>query len=254
MNDDATGRGSRNIISGKAVAGYVLFVSGVALLFTLGCWQLFRGLEKADLQEQLARGATRMISLEAAPEDWNTLQFSTVTLRGKWLADRTLLMENRLVSGRPGVEVLTPFALAGDGSILLVNRGWLAKPGIDQYAAVPPPRNAQAVEGQITLPRKGFTLGQTYQQPVSWPLPILYYDFSALAEAIGTPIQPASLVLSSSSPHSFQRIWAATNMPPSRHYGYAAQWWGLTLTLLVFGIVWRRIGRRTQDINNQPKS
>lgn len=231
-----------------------MFFVGLGVLFALGCWQLARGLEKAALEKALTARTSRSLSLDNSPANWRSVEYHSATLQGRWRTDRTFLLQNRLYNGQSGVEVLSPFELEGDGSVVLVNRGWVAKPAIDQYPVVPHPTNAEAVEGQIAMPQLGFTLGESYQSSVIWPLPILYYDFDALSEALGETIEPATLVLSSSNPHSFQRIWMPANMPPSKHYGYAAQWWGLTLTLLIFGVVWRRSGRRNRDLNKPRQS
>lgn len=211
---------------------------------------MMRGMEKADIEKTVASAAadreTENAVLSRSPESWHNTEYQTVTLNGRWLSGHGFLLDNRLFNGRAGYEVLSPFELSGDRSVILVNRGWLAKPVTPGQTSITPapPVNNKGVRGEIYRPQKGFTLGKTYQQPVRWPLPVLYYDFDDLSAALDRTLQPVVLVLAADSGHSFRRIWQPANMPASRHYGYAVQWWGLTLTLLIFGIIWRRHASR----------
>lgn len=250
LAENPTNRSARGIILPKALVGYVLFAAGIGVLFTLGYWQLIRGLEKADIATLSAVRSNTEMSLDASPAKWPPLNYQSARLVGKWLPERTFLLANRLFESRIGYEVLIPFELEGDQSLILVNRGWLPSPADGALPSVPSAVDADNVSGTLYLPGKGFTLGDTYQQPVSWPLEILYYDFAALSAALERKLQPVSLVLSPSSPHSFERIWAATNMLPSRHFGYAVQWWGLMVTLMIFGLLWRHRASRTSRPDN----
>ena len=229
------------IISANHRWGYALFGFGLAVLFTLGAWQLIRGLEKAEIEAANARPSISPQLIERAPAQWSDLNYRQVTLKGQWLNGQTFLVDNRIYRGQAGYEVLVPFKLAGDGTVVLVNRGW-----IDQRTSgqIPLPQQSDndfgSPYGQLYQPQKGFTLGQTYAGEILWPLVILYYDFKALSEAIEAEIAPVVVVLDSTHKDSLVRIWQPTTIPASRHYGYAVQWWGLGLTLLVFGLIWRR--------------
>src|SRR5690606_10585179 len=50
--------------------------------------------------------------------------WTPVELTGEYLVEETLLVRNRPRDGVTGFEVLVPFRL-GDGTVLIVNRGWL---------------------------------------------------------------------------------------------------------------------------------
>ncbi len=229
------------IISAKRLS-YGLFMTGLALLFSLGAWQLKRGFEKAEITALSETGENSVIELTRAPANWQDLNFQSVILKGQWLTGKTFLIDNRLNQGQPGYEVLTPFQLSEDKTVLLVNRGWIAKPK-NQNLAIPPPQIVQPLSGQLYLPQKGFTLGQTFTGEIEWPLVILYYDFAVLSDALERSLPPVVVVVDDQHPDSFTRIWRPAIIPASRHYGYAVQWWGLALTLLIFGLIWRRRAR-----------
>ncbi len=230
------------IISANGRLGYALFLIALAVLFTLGAWQLRRGLEKAEIATASSDEGGQTQHITNAPPRWQDLNYKSVILEGHWIEDRTFLLDNRLLQGRPGYEVLMPFELSGDNTVLLINRGWIEKPASAKLKP-PQPGVNEPIKGQLYLPQKGFTLGETFVGDVSWPLIILYYDFESLSQALETRLAPAVLVLDSEHHDSFVRIWQPATIPASRHYGYAMQWWGLALTLLVFGLIWRRKAR-----------
>jgi len=70
-----------------------------------------------------------------------------------------------------------------------------------------------------------------------WPQKILYLDIGALSERLGRGVEPAVLVLDPAHPLAHPRLWRPTAMPASRHYGYAVQWWGLALALLILASI-----------------
>lgn len=225
------------IIRGKALAGPILFFAGLAILATLGGWQLLRGLEKSAIERRMMTDSEGH-DVDRAPGDWASLDYRRAQLTGRWIADRTFLLENRIYRGEPGFEVLTPFRLSADGAVMLVNRGWIARAVVEN--GVPPPLSNQAPAGVMYRPQKGFTLGDTLSGPLVWPQTVLYLDLPALSRRLDEPVAPAMLVLEQAHPDSLQTLWQPTSIPASRHYGYAVQWWGLGLTLLVFGVIWHR--------------
>ena len=233
--------------SARTAAVYIVFFLSLSLLLTLGGWQWRRGLEKAAVETLLARSSDQYITIDRAPPNWSGLAYRRVRLQGRWLPDRVFLLANRIHRGQPGYEVFSPFELAGDDATLLVNRGWIESAAALQTNPSAQAETAQAeATGQLYLPKKGFTLGRAYDPDAApqWPKVIQYLDAPALSAALGTALQPAALALDSDHPGVYARIWQAYAMNATRHYAYAAQWWGLAATLLVFGFIWRRQSTR----------
>src|SRR3990170_3607683 len=58
---------------------------------------------------------------------WQAQRAERISVRGEFLPERTVLLDNKLRRGRPGYEVVTPLRLAGAREMhVLVNRGWIA--------------------------------------------------------------------------------------------------------------------------------
>ena len=96
----------------------------IAVLASLGRWQLRRAAEKQVMVDAFDRGAdaTRVVRLETAPLP----RYQHVEARGAYDASRQILIDNMTdAHGRAGYFVITPFALS-TGGWMLVNRGWVS--------------------------------------------------------------------------------------------------------------------------------
>ena len=232
--------------SGKKPVQYlirIVYLLCLALLLGLGGWQIDRGLEKNRLEKTLTEQQHQSIVIKRKPQSWDDIKYKKVELDGNWLAGKTFLLDNRIYQGRLGYEVLHPFQLS-DGSVMLVNLGWIDKNRIEKKGVgdvVPADSvKSEKVSGQLYLPKKGFTLGAAYTNETSWPKIIQYFDRRALSKALGVNLQPAVIVQESNPNRGLTRIWSPYVINPLRHFGYAVQWWGLALLLIIFGFIWSR--------------
>lgn len=231
MNTTSKNRITRSLI----LAAYIIAVS---ILVLLGTWQCIRGLHKADLEQRIGAYADIAMNLQTAPEAWEELNYRQVTLIGKPLLSKTMLLDNRIHQGRVGYEVIVPFDLLDASTTILVNRGWVSR---EQASLLEHIENTDEIEvsGQLYHPDAGIMLVETVVTKGQWPEIIAYLDIPSLADALGIALAPAVLVLDTNSIYGFQRIWQPFIMTPTRHYGYALQWWGLAAVLLVFGWIWK---------------
>ncbi|MER3393656.1 MAG: SURF1 family protein, partial [Microcella pacifica] len=152
--------------------GWLAFTTLFAVVcVALAQWQWARRLEAvADIRVVAENWDAAPVPLSSvlpgdAPLDPER-EWTPVVVEGEYLLDEQLLVRNRPLSGRPGFEVLTPLALE-DGTILIVDRGWLPTGSQqDSPDAVPaPPRGrveviARLKPGEPTLPGRGAPSGQ----------------------------------------------------------------------------------------------
>ena len=214
------------------------YIIAVLILVSLGIWQFARGQHKADLEKRIDAVAESRLELATAPEAWDDLNYRQVAVTGTPVPSGTMLLDNRIYQGQVGYEVIVPFAFKDDSATVLINRGWISREqaGLLRNDATVDDMN---ISGQLYSPDTGIMLVDTVVAKNQWPRVIAYLDIPGLADELGVPLAPAVVVLDADADYGFQRIWEPYVMTPMQHYGYAVQWWGLTLVLLVFGWVWK---------------
>ena len=225
-------------------------VAGLALLVSLGVWQLERGAEKADLERELARRQSLAPHVITGEErDPGALAGTPLRASGRYDGARQFLLDNRTRRGVAGYHVLTPLRL-GDGAGLLVNRGWI--PAQADRRLKPDVRIGTApvaVSGIGALPRSDqIVLGETgYAGDDGWPRIVQRVELGEMARLLGYELAPVVLRLAADEPGGYVREWSAyVGIGPDRHYGYAFQWFALAAALAAIHFVLsvRRVDER----------
>jgi surfeit locus 1 family protein len=208
----------------------------VAAFVSLGWWQVGRAREKQAMLESFEHGTSSSIALDEATIDVLP-RFQHVSAEGQYEPVRQVLLDNMPSStGRPGYRVLTPLKRLGAGRVLLVDRGWVPLGATRQQLPVVAVDTApRTVAGRLDqLPVPGVRVGNA-QAPgeTGWPR-VLNFPTQADVEAVlGEPVESRILLLDASSPDGYQRNWRpSVGFPPSRHLGYAIQWFALAVTLV----------------------
>lgn len=210
-------------------------------LARMGWWQLDRAADKQALLDGIERAsAAQLVPLAELDLQSGAARFRAASVRGEFLADRQVLLDNQTRDGKPGVRAYVPLRPANQAHALLVDRGWLPWPD----RAQPPPMAAvptgwQYLEGVLLdPPGAGLRLGAAVGD--QWPLLVTRIDLDEIERHLGRPL--LDLVLEDRAAPRAQSI-RAQMLPPERHRGYALQWFGLSLTVLVIYCVlaWRAL-------------
>lgn len=223
----------------------------VAVTCALGNWQLGRAHEKIDRAARLAALATQApVDLAASQADAAPLLDRHVRARGSFDDSRTVLLDNRPhgngSDSRAGFLVLTPLRLAAGGQVLVL-RGWLPRDAQDRtrIAPFPTPAGEVTVEGTAlaAVPRV-YSLGQDPAAEAGRKIR-QNIDLAAFARETGASLLPVVLEQSTDNGDGLARDWAPADLGADRHYGYAAQWFGLAaLTVVLVAVLgWRRARR-----------
>jgi surfeit locus 1 family protein len=208
----------------------------LAVLFSLGNWQLNRSSEKqALLNAYQQAGQQPEISLDEITQDWQSKKFRRIRLSGSYDADHQVLLENQLHEGKSGFHVLTPFKLHDKDAVVLVNRGWIARSA--QLDTIPDIGIAAGIDELVGLlnspPDVGMRLGSLDQAALGWPKQVPYVDISWLQLQLGQPIEPWVLLLNPDQKAGYLREWTpSVRMTPEKHKGYAFQWFSLAIALI----------------------
>ena len=215
----------------------------------LGWWQLDRARQKLDLHAKiLARADQPPLSPSALANDVATAatqHYRNTVLRGRWLADRTVYLDNRQMNARQGFYVVTPLQLA-PGDVVLVQRGWVPRDFNDRsrLPQLTSPRGEVLVPGRLAPPPgQLLALAGDDRSVIRQNL-----DMAAFAKDLGQHLRPLSLqqmaaeqVVPEASAASegpvrdgLLRQWPAVAVDVGKHQGYAFQWFALCA--LVIGL------------------
>ena len=236
--------------------------ASISLTVWLGLWQMGR----AD--EKLARQAERDARAQQAPwqaADWpcegdasSIPDQQPVRLTGHWVAERSVLLENRPMGGQVGFVLLTPLKVDAPAACadrwVLVQRGWLPRDPADRTRVPPLPGEdgpvlvVGHVEPQASrvyaLGDEGMPQGGDHppiRQNADDPFWRAWLG-SAQGLRPGVLVQTTPTEPTAPTGDGLRRDWPAPDLGVSTHHGYAAQWFGLA-ALLAGLTVWFQIIR-----------
>lgn len=216
----------------------IFSVPAFILMIGLCIWQVQRLHWKEDLIAQReSRVTAEPAALPQVDADPADLQYRRVRLEGAFLHDKELYLGARSLNGNPGYHVLTPFALA-DGGFVLVNRGWVP---IERKA--PEVRaggllaGTQIVEGIVRLPP-----GKVWMQPDNEPGRNMwfYVDLPAMAAASGVEVRTDVYVDAgpAENPGTYPVGGQTRIALPNDHLQYAITWGLLAAALAVIYVLY----------------
>ncbi len=236
-------------LSGKGRAATVLVATllGVALTANLGAWQLRRAAQKIALQDALESRA-RLSPLRATdlPRDAaqvEALHYRPVQLRGRWLPERSVYLDNRQMNARVGFYLVTPLQLEGRPEVVLVQRGWVPRDLRDRtlLPRIATPAGPVQVEGHIAPPP-----ARLYEfAPSTTGLIRQNLDLGEFTLETGLPLAPLSVLQADSAGTAgdgLLRQWPRPAVDVQKHYGYAFQWFALS-ALMAGLYVWFQLVR-----------
>ena len=273
--------------AGRSLRPWLLGVAallGVVLTARLGFWQLDRGRQKLDLQQQISARADlpplAQADLARQADAASAQHYRRIGLRGRWLADHTVYLDNRQMNARPGFFVLTPLLLLDaegrpGGDAVLVQRGWVARDFVDRSRLAPlaTPGGEVTVTGRIAPPpSKLLALGGTDTGPIRQNL-----DVGEWAQEIGQRLLPLSLqqtlpetaaladgavgadgavvAVVAVSGDGLLRQWPVPAVDVAKHHGYAFQWFAMSALIaglfVWFQLLRPRFGRSDAAVHGQ---
>lgn len=232
----------RVLFSVKMLALHLFTIVLVAVMVSLGFWQLDRHNERATFNDAVkarAQDAPRPPDqLLALDSNLANLEWYPLTATGEYLTDADMLLVNVSQDGQAGVDPVSALRL-DDGSILLVNRGF-----IPLAQAVPaPPKGRVTILGRVRVSdtRERGELSD----PADGALrEIQRIDIPRLAAQLPGEVLPVYVDLLGSNPADspmLSRI-ADPQLTLGPHLSYVMQWWIFSLCALV---AWVFIVRRS---------
>lgn len=219
---------------------------GVALILAavgigLGVWQLGRADEKEAMMA-LRKDRERDIVI-GQQQRWQpdlsaqALDQQRVLLTGRWLSDQSIALDNRAWEGQAGAHVLTPMRLA-DGSLVWVNRGWMAKPpGVTQVDLPPPAGDAVMLSGvalaSVMRRMELSSAPETLRQGNVWQ----NFEWQAALARVPGNTWPVIVWQTGDTADGLRRKLPEVSSDVPKHLGYALQWFLMSAAALFFA--WR---------------
>lgn len=223
----------------RSLTPYFIGFTVVAMLASLGVWQISRGMDKRASLD--AYSSTEGHSWYSAGDE--VRPFQQLRVRGVYDSGRQLLLDNMIVDGRPGHFVITPLRLEDSGTLMLVNRGWVP-PGDSLAEQVRVGDDSRTILGRVgRLPRAGMRMGDPFEGSMGWPRHAVYPVLDEVASLLNEELAPVVLLMDDGQADGFVRRWQPEELSASRHFGYAFQWFAMAA--MASGLlVWRLKKRR----------
>ncbi|MFY9633454.1 MAG: SURF1 family protein [Cellulosimicrobium cellulans] len=158
------------------------------------------------------------------------VKWTTVSLRGQYIAEDQRIVRNRPNNSAAGYEVVVPFRLVS-GETIIINRGWLPignnRPGYPDTVPAPPPGTVAAV---VRIKPSETDLGRSAPEGQ-----LASIDLTSYARQLEYPVKTGSYGLMASEtppPELAPQQLAPPKVQEGSNLSYALQW--ITFGVLAF--------------------
>lgn len=209
-------------------------VAAFVLLSKLSWWQWQRAEEKSAQLTQIARWQQQDGVTLAALERLTGMDGAPLQGEVRWLSPYSWLLDNQVVNGKVGYDVLIPVqTTAGVGPVLLVNLGWL--PATADRSVLPNPEIPPVfrLHGVLRTEPRPFLLGAALETAGQYPRRVQGIVPQALATDSGLQLADA-VFYQQQTP--FVSHYKPVILPPEKHRAYALQW--ALLAVAVVFVAW----------------
>lgn len=201
----------------------LITVAAFLLLSKLAWWQWQRAEEKTKQLQQIAQWQQQdglpVAQLTAATLP--TLDGAPLQGDVQWLAPFVWLVDNQIVNGVAGYDVLIPVQAQPDAVVFLLNLGWTAGSGDrTQLPQVDIPQQLR-LEGILRTSPRPFILGQNIENTGHFPQRIQAIVPQQLSAASNLPLLDAVFYQKNTPLVSH---YTPVILPPEKHRAYALQW------------------------------
>nr|WP_246372507.1 SURF1 family protein [Gordonia humi] len=221
-------------------------------MLVLAPWQLGKNAAVHQRNETIADPTAPIPIEELRSPDASPLatdEWRMVTMTGRYLPDREIVLRRRSAQGRSAVEIVSPFQLP-DGTTIMVNRGYLLRGADDPTDAPAPPTGDTTVVGRLRAPEDTgrFSLPRVDDDEV-----VAYaLDPTRLGDAVGLRVPPMAVQLVADQP-GVLGVVAPPEPDAGPYLSYGVQWIAFGV-LAPLGLVYAALAytRRKPDPRHRP--
>ena len=201
------------------------------LVLSLGVWQIDRGYNKKELENTFLERQSQPVKEIKYNAFLESDLYRNVVLEGKYL-EKIFFLDNRIHNGKPGLKVFSPFETTNN-NLVLVSRGWIELEDRSKLPTINTTKNVLKLQGVLRPESQDFVLENEEMNNKNNPILLQTVNLSELSNFLGKPLSPYILELSELSESAFVKTWQPINLSSFRHFGYAVQWFGLAVVLIV---------------------
>ena len=216
------------------------FLLLLLLVLSLGVWQIDRGYNKKELENTFLERQSQPVKEIKYNAFLESDLYRNVVLEGKYL-ENIFFLDNRIHNGKPGLKVFSPFETTNN-NLVLVSRGWIELEDRSKLPLKNTTKNVLKIQGVLRPESQDFVLENEEMNNINNPILLQTVNLSELSNFLGKPLSPYILELSELSESAFVKTWQPINLSSFRHFGYAVQWFGLAVVLIVGYVFFLRKG------------
>lgn len=208
----------------------------VILFLELGKWQLSRAEEKNAQHEQIEQYAKQpAIALPGTLIKLHEYQYRDVEVRGEYLFEHTIYLDNKIHQGHAGYHIITPLKIANSTLHVAINRGWIAT-GNDRslLPKIPEVTGEVKITGIVVSPEiRTLKISDKLTENQVWG----NFDLQRYREITDLELQPIVVLQKNEVADGLIRDWHRPDSGASKNLGYAVQWFLLAGTAIIIFIV-----------------
>lgn len=208
----------------------------VLIFVELGKWQLSRAEEKDTQYKRLEEYASQpAIAIPKSLVKLEDFQFREVEIEGEYLAEQTILIDNKTYKGRAGYHVITPLKILNSDLSVAINRGWVPTGHNREILPdVPEIKGMIKVTGVVVSPEvRTLELSDSINHGKVWDK----LNLRSYEKILGFDLQPILILQKDKSNDGLVRDWVKADSGSSKNYGYAVQWFSLAVTTIIIFLV-----------------
>jgi cytochrome oxidase assembly protein ShyY1 len=220
-----------NSFKSKILIFAIIFVP---ITISLGFWQLDRAQEKKEIianYDKLLTSEPISLNTKSIYKNWQP-----ATTMGRF-KDIVIFEDNAILSGRAGFKIYHLFE-NGDGSYMFVHRGFIERNMIkNNLPLIDTPKGKQSLKGSVLIKQDNSFVQDIEESDAriiqEFNIERLINKFPILKDRY---LHPFLFNLDIRDKNKFLAIEKPVNMAASKHIGYAIQWFGLCIALIILTI------------------
>lgn len=218
---------------------FVAAAIAVAIGLSLAQWQTRRAVEKLAIEAQLQERQTApAMQLGGLLQSSEGLEYRRILVKGEFLHDWPVYLDNRPHNGVAGFYLLMPFKIAASNLHVLVARGWIPRNPVDRtkLPAIVTPEGEIEIEGTARRSIGSVMQLGTLDAPQAHAI-VQNLDIASFAASSKLAMQPIFLEQLSDTHDGLVRDWPRPSGGVEKHRGYAFQWYALAAMAFIFFVV-----------------